>query len=548
MALQKYVRQLRPIQEKYTNHVEQVQTYLTESNTEQDLVEKTITVEFNKLKGSKNPIKDALLDAKEYSTIKPELVEIGKKVANTLYSTDSSIGILKHLGRGDNATNYYKSLYGVDAKDTTPKTDIGDGGENNLSLKEAAGAQLMSPKGEESTGIVKSAVDRYISSGGEIDATKAIDLLSNTLDSLAVKEMVLTVGGGKVKGSKDAFQNWYYDKSDRRALLAKKEKNKKKQDEHMKAELSVHKITKTDRNYKKKLIKGITALSRNDLRNKYFKAFVGSEYSVKGFVIPDKYLKTDNDKALVKDNKMLKDKIVEILDVAIKQKEFLKNLSTEFKTNKEFATYVVYEAASGHAKFTGKVKETPPYTGSENSVAKRLMTYDAKTGGVKLEDIWDWSKKSGSLLVDNLQIDFKSSRTSRAGYTKFAISIDKQSIPLVNDYKMSFYNENIQNTYQTLESIIHDEYANIYSSLNSTIIDLQKLDEGILDFVKKGFTSAKEAIVKVGQKIREILTKFLTAVFNKFTNIVKNLFSKNPNEALEFLGIDFNISGMKVFE
>ena len=107
MALQKYVRQLRPIQEKYTNHVEQVQTYLTESNTEQDLVEKTITVEFNKLKGSKNPINDALLDEKEYSKIKPSLVETGRKVANTLYKKDSSIGILKHLGRGANAKITY---------------------------------------------------------------------------------------------------------------------------------------------------------------------------------------------------------------------------------------------------------------------------------------------------------------------------------------------------------------------------------------------------------------------------------------------------------
>ena len=63
MALQKYVRQLRPIREKYTNHVEQVQTYLTESDTEQDLVEKTISVEYNKLKGSSDPIADALLNA-----------------------------------------------------------------------------------------------------------------------------------------------------------------------------------------------------------------------------------------------------------------------------------------------------------------------------------------------------------------------------------------------------------------------------------------------------------------------------------------------------
>jgi hypothetical protein len=539
--LRKYVRQLkRPIQEKYIAPIDKIHSLLMESDTEQDLVEKTITVEFNKLKGSKNPINDALLDEKEYSKIKPSLVETGRKVANTLYKKDSSIGILKHLGRGANAKNYYGSLYGVDAKDTTPKTDIGDEGKNNLSLKEAAGAQLMSPKGEESTGLVKSAVDRYTSAGGKVDASKAINLLSDELDNLAVKEMVLTVGGGKIKGSKDAFQDWYFNKSDRRKELAKKEKDLEKQNRHMKAELSVHKITTQDKKYKDKLIKGITPLSKDDLRNKYFKSFVGSEYAIKGFVIPDSYLKTDNDRELVKDNKKLQQKVVEILDVAIKQKEFLKNLSNEFKTNNEFAKYVIYEAASGHTKFTGDVKETPPYTGSDNSVAKRLMTYDAKTGGVELEDIWDWSQKSGSLLVDNLQIDFKSSRTSRAGYTKFAVSIDKKSIPLNSSYEYS--------QIQTIEDIIQDEYSNIYASLNSSIRDLQRLDEGILDYVKKGFKSAKDAVVKVGQKIRDILTKFLKAVFNRFTETVKNLFSTNPNEALDFLGIDFDISGIKVFK
>ena len=49
MSLIEYVRQVRPIQESPVNHLDKVQSLLKESNTEQDLVEKTITVEFNKL-------------------------------------------------------------------------------------------------------------------------------------------------------------------------------------------------------------------------------------------------------------------------------------------------------------------------------------------------------------------------------------------------------------------------------------------------------------------------------------------------------------------
>lgn len=536
MGIKNYVRQVRPVQEAHVNHLEKIQRFLTESDTEQDLVEKTISVEFNKLKGSSNPITDALLDEKEYSKIKPELVEVGKKVANTLYKKDKSIGILKHLGRG-NAKNYYGGLYGVSANDTTPKTDIGDGNKNNLSLKEAAGAQLMSPKGGESTGLVKAAVDRYVAAGGDVDISGALTLLSETLDTLAVKEMVLTVGGGKIAGSKDAFQDWYFNQSDRRSILSKVERNKDKQDKHMKAELSVHKVTKVDRKYKDKLIKGVPPLTQDELRNKYFKQFVGSEYSVKDFVIPDKYLKTDNDRDLVQDNKKLQEKVVEILDVAIKQKEFLKNLASEFEKNREFGKYVIYEAASGHGKFTGDVKGKPPYTGAENAVAKRLMTYDANTGGVELEDIWEWSQKSGDLLISGLNIDFKSSRTSRAGYTKFAVGIGKKNIPLNNEFTPSGLND-----------IIREEYDKIKLTLNETMRDFRKLDEGVLDFVKRGFRSAKDAFIKIGQKIRDTILKFLKAVFNRFIQTVKNLFQTNPNEALDYLGVDFDVSGIRIFK
>ena len=66
--------------------------------------------------------------------------------------------------------------------------------------------------------------------------------------------------------------------------------------------------------------------------------------------------------------------------------------------------------------------------------------------------------------------------------------------------------------------------------------------------VKRGFKSAKDAVVKVGQKIRDILTRFLKTVFKRFTDTVKNLFQTKPNEALEFLGIDFDVSGIKVFK
>ena len=83
MGIKNYVRQVRPVQEAHVNHLEKIQRFLTESDTEQDLVEKTISVEFNKLKGSSNPITDALLDEKEYSKIS-EINNIDKGGINIL--------------------------------------------------------------------------------------------------------------------------------------------------------------------------------------------------------------------------------------------------------------------------------------------------------------------------------------------------------------------------------------------------------------------------------------------------------------------------------
>ena len=95
--LQKYVRQVNPRNESHIPTVDRIQNFLIESDTEQDLVEKTITVEYNKLKGSKSPITDALLDEKEYSNIKSSLVETGKKVAEKLHKKDSSFSKISFL-------------------------------------------------------------------------------------------------------------------------------------------------------------------------------------------------------------------------------------------------------------------------------------------------------------------------------------------------------------------------------------------------------------------------------------------------------------------
>jgi len=353
---------------------------LTESKTTQDLVEKTISVEFNRLKGHSDPIKAANLDEKDYKSIDKEFVETGVKVAKNLVSEYSAIKILKHFGRkGDDKENQYKTLYPeLNVKNATAKTDIGDGDKFNLSLKEAGGAQLMSPKGAESTGLVRSAIDRCSNTGVKIvgDGSKALALLSETLDTLSVKQMYITVGGKKEKGAKDSFIEWYlvYRTNELKRDINFKKATKANQERHMKAELSVFKITNQDKKYKDKLIKNVKPLKNI---KPYFKAYTKDKgVDIGKYRIPDSYFKSNKEKDLGYDNEFMRNKVVEILDVAIKQTKFLDDLSEEFTQNKELAEYIVYEAATGLAKFTGDVKQVPPYKGSDNFVAKYMMTYD----------------------------------------------------------------------------------------------------------------------------------------------------------------------------
>jgi hypothetical protein len=516
---------------------------LTESKTTQDLVEKTISVEFNRLKGHSDPIKAANLDEKDYKSIDKEFVETGVKVAKNLVSEYSAIKILKHFGRkGDDKENQYKTLYPeLNVKNATAKTDIGDGDKFNLSLKEAGGAQLMSPKGAESTGLVRSAIDRCSNTGVKIvgDGSKALALLSETLDTLSVKQMYITVGGKKEKGAKDSFIEWYlvYRTNELKRDINFKKATKANQERHMKAELSVFKITNQDKKYKDKLIKNVKPLKNI---KPYFKAYTKDKgVDIGKYRIPDSYFKSNKEKDLGYDNEFMRNKVVEILDVAIKQTKFLDDLSEEFTQNKELAEYIVYEAATGLAKFTGDVKQVPPYKGSDNFVAKYMMTYDKNSGALApLEDCWSWAKNNSSSLTSGLKIDFKSSRTSRAGYTKFAIGIAKKVL------NMNYFYE--PKEHDAMSEMFDEEYAKISPTLYQYEKEMDMLNEGLLDYVKKGYRSVVDAMSKIKQKVVEVLIKFLKKIFTKIVEYIKQLFNSSINLALNFLEVDVNTGSFKI--
>ena len=540
MSLRRFVRQLKPIQENKVNYVDRIQN-LQESKTKQDLVEQTIAVEYNKLKGHSDPIGAANLDAEFYGKIDSKYVLTGQKVAENLHAKYSEIKVLKHFGRkGEEKENQYKTLYpNLNVKNATAKTDIGDGGKFNLSLKEAKGSQLMSPKGAESTGLVKSAIDRCNNTGVKIvgDGSAAIKLLSGTLDTLSVKQMYITVGGKDVPGAKEAFIEWYFKYRRKLLIMNKifKKQSLAKQKEHMKAELSIFKISKQDKDYLKKQIKGVEFIK--DIKP-YFKAFAkDGNVPIGKYRIPDSYYKNDKEKELAYDNQFMRNKVVEILDIAFKQTTFLKDLAKEFTDNKDLAKYIVYEAATGLAKFTADVNTAPPYTGGDNYVAKYMMTYDADSGAIApLEDCWSWAQNNYTALTGNLNIDFKSSRTSRTGYTKFAIAIAKKVLKM--DYEPQ--------EHDVLSEMFDEEYAKISPTLYQYEKEIDMLNEGLLDYVKRGYRNVVDAMAKIKQKIVDTLIKFLKKIFVRIVEYLKQLLKTSVSAALDFLEVEVDTGSFQI--
>ena len=166
MSLQKYVQQLKPIQENKVNYVDRVQTYLTEADTQDATrMEQSICVGYNMLKNLKLSQEDAVklaeIKPEEWGKIKQKIIDEGMAVAKEMPNVGN---YLIHYGRGD-AKNYFEG-----AGDTTPKTDFYSDKGRTFSLKKAEGAQLLSPKGAEATGVVKAAIENAQKEGAGIDA------------------------------------------------------------------------------------------------------------------------------------------------------------------------------------------------------------------------------------------------------------------------------------------------------------------------------------------------------------------------------------------
>tara|TARA_B110000902_G_scaffold18267_1_gene21070 strand:+ start:168 stop:1742 length:1575 start_codon:yes stop_codon:yes gene_type:complete len=515
--LRKYVRQLRPLQEKYVAPIDKVQSFLTEADTgKATKSEQAIVVAYNMKKGmsEEEAYKTGEIPDAEWKKVNASLKKDGKAIVDSMPDVGD---YLVHYGRGS-ADNYFGKNYKLPAKDTTPKTDLYSNTGRAFSLKKADGAVLLSPKGGEATGVIKASIENFQKNeGGKVSAgmDEVVDFLKNDLDNLALKGRFVEVEKSKIE-----FTDWYVNKSDRKTELRKKSnKSSDKEIElHMKAELSFYKIPRQSKNYKKNLINNSLMLTKSELEGKYFPAFVQSEFDISGARIKPKYIKTQDDEEFYNDNTKLKAQAIKLLEIGIKQSQFHKKFASTFEESGELKKYIIYEAASGHYKFTGTTGTS--YTGNNLAVAKELMEFEVSgdRGATKIyTNMFSWCTKNQD-LVDKFDLSFKAS--GKSAYTKFAIPSKKEKL------------------LPQLEMVINDEYENIQEELNQLMSEKMYLQEGVLDVLKRGFSSAKDAIQNIKNKIVNLIQRFLKTVIFKFTEMIRRLLKNNFNIGLKALGLE----------
>tara|TARA_B110001454_G_C12696220_1_gene424486 strand:+ start:193 stop:1731 length:1539 start_codon:yes stop_codon:yes gene_type:complete len=496
--------------------------FLVEADTSgATYVEMAICVAYNQIKGHKDPMDAAGISSDNWAKVSTPLREIGLKVAGSLKGAGN---VLIHSGSGASKT-YYKR-----GSDTTPKTDLYGNKNSRFSLKQAGdsgtGAQLMSAKSGEASGVLNFAVQHLENVQPDVTVKgtkKAFDILRNKMLSTAKNDLNVEVGKGK-----NDFEKWYLTSSPRlkevqKYILSRGPKGKggvgkpKDVEKHLKAELSLLGATRMSSSASKNLAKGLESISRDKLL-KMLKTYISSGMKIGDVTVSDKYLEKISKKDLSKTN--LRKQIAEVIKVSIDSTEWQDTLTSFFENNSELKKWIVYEAASGLGKFTGKSSDGSNYSGSTTAVANSILVFD-KNGIKKKENIYDWSM-SNSSLASNISVSYKGS--GRSKYIKLGISAGKEydNVSMIN------------------ESIIFDDIVDLQYVHMQYEMDQLFMNEGMFDWAKEKFASAKSAAQNLYSKLQDIVKNFYENVIKKFFEKITEWISKGITYALDILGIEMD--------
>jgi hypothetical protein len=448
--------------------------------------EMAICYAYNKNQGMdhERALKEAGIPEKKWDSAKAKdisIVKTGQNVADQMGNRGSA---LVHSGSGS-ASNHYAA-----GSDKTPKADFTGNSDNYISLKQAgdsgSGAQLMSAKSGEATGVFEAAIGHFeknskVNLSNDKDFKTALKILSVDMEKTARNDLNV-----EVAKSKTDFQTWYLQSS-RRDIIAKKERNAKKIDNHLKAELAIIGATRGNKNAEKSIIAGIKPLDQKEL-TKYMNDYKNDEtYKVGKVMVSAQHLK--NVAAGDLTDPKLKEQIAEVIQTSVDAGPWKEHLTNFFNNNEEIKKWIVYEAASGLYKFTGNISDGKRYKGSESAVANKILVFNPN--GIKEEhDVIEYAM-SHPELVNKLDISYKG--TGRSKYIKFGINASvEHSMPMLTEeleqlQKQYMLNEGIFSNVANKVKNFARQLVNIFKRFYENVI--KKFIIGLYDLAKQGITT-----------------------------------------------------------
>ena len=191
LNLQRYVRQVRPVQESYVNHLDKVQSFLSEAKMLAADWEQVIAVAYNMTSGMSKEQAISSAELKEWKPKYEEVLSVGLKIVENSFGK-SPKGKMLHYGQSSGTISkgwdeYFIKYTGKPAvyPTSTPKTDMMLANAN-ISLKKYGGSQLMSGGKAETLATLGFAYDNAPDS----IKSKAFDDAWKKLNSSIVDEYV----------------------------------------------------------------------------------------------------------------------------------------------------------------------------------------------------------------------------------------------------------------------------------------------------------------------------------------------------------------------
>jgi len=489
---------------------------LEASTSDASDVEAAICVAYNTLAGSSNPVGDAGIKPADWAKIQngthgSSIVSIGNAVAKAL---KGGVGPkLVWSGRGSSKTHYSKG------SNKTPKTDLYGDSSHRISLKKAAdtgaGAQLMSAASGETAGVFEYGVKHFSAQGGSIGSglQEVFDILQNEMAKTARSDLNIEVAKGKID-----FKTWYTTHSTRKTDVEKLAKkmgitSKHRIGRHLRSELSLLGTIPALKNAKGGLLTGVPQITRKELKP-HMKDYIASDMKIGNVLVsPDHLAKAEVAKELLSAPNLRK-QIVDVMEVAMDTPEWKAKLTSFLQSNGDLKRWIVYEAASGLGKFTGKAAGSADYSGTETAVANKILVFNSR-GVKKLHDIYTWSD-SNSNLCDNISISYKGS--GRRKYIKFGLAAEQVDRELSKSL---------------LDESIEEEYVEFEKKLNKLM-----LNEGMWDFIQGKVKSATAAVKTTYEKIKNAVQTFYEQVIKNFIGKLKSALNKGLTYVLEALGVE----------